>query len=120
MQTRIAEWVRSRLGDDAMSPQERGTRLLEEALELAQAVGVTSETALRLHGHVFSKEQGQIKQEIGGVMVTLLALAEGTGNDAYGCGLMELERIESLPPEKFKKRQDLNASLGIGAPVRPS
>lgn len=115
VQKRIRAWVESRLGNKAMDNHERGMRSLEESLELAQALGVTSDEAALLIRFVFMNDPGEIKQEIGGCMMTLMAAAEGTGYLASECALAELSRIETLPPEKFRKRQEHNAKCGIGA-----
>jgi NTP pyrophosphatase (non-canonical NTP hydrolase) len=57
------------------SKEERGLRLLEEALELAQATGVPAEKAARLLRHVYAKPPGAVPAEVGDVLNTLLALS---------------------------------------------
>jgi hypothetical protein len=117
MQHRIREWVETRLGKKAMEPKERATRVLEEAIELAQACGVDEVTASRLITHVFAKPTGEIAQELGGAALTLLACAESTGHALDLRALIELDRIETLPVERFRSRQQQNVDAGIGAPV---
>lgn len=114
-QPKMVEWVRTRLGYDAMDPHERAMRFLEESLELAQAVGITEDEIDKMRLHVYAKDVGRVGQEIGGVVTTLLTLAQSQDVDMNVAGLMEIDRIHALPPEKFRKRQELNASLGIGA-----
>jgi NTP pyrophosphatase (non-canonical NTP hydrolase) len=97
-----------------MGPHERGMRFLEEALELAQAVGVNLLEVERLTDSVYAKPKGQVAQEIGGVGTTLLALAESQNLSAYSCIMAEIERIHLMPIEKFRKRQELNAARGLG------
>lgn len=116
-QKRIRYWVESRLGIMAMDIRERGRRSAEENIELAQCCGVTEEEYLSLVKHVYSKPVGVIEQELGGTILTLLACAEGAGFVLSECADKELERIESLPPEKFRKRQAENVANGIGAPA---
>jgi hypothetical protein len=99
-----------------MDSKERATRMLEEALELAQAMGVDTYTAALLWNQVYSKPPGVVWQELGGAALTLLACAESSGEVLSQCADRELERIETLLPEKFQKRQDMNAQMGIGAP----
>ena len=55
-----------------------------------------------------------MRQEIGGLMVTLLALAESYHYEATGWFDEELRRIESLPADKFILRQLVNHAAGIG------
>lgn len=72
---------------------ERNHRFLEESLELVQANGCTQSEAHQLVDYVFNRPQGEIHQEIGGVMVTLAALCLALGRDMHKCGEIELERI---------------------------
>lgn len=53
----------------ANSPVERGARLVEEAIETAQAVDVPMEMVLRIVRRVYNKPVGAIPQELGGVIV---------------------------------------------------
>lgn len=92
-QWRVWSWMRSCfIRPDSTLPAQRSFRFLEEALELAQAVGTTREDAQRLVEYVYGRPVGQVRQEIGGVMVTLFALAESTGNSAAQAGEQELDR----------------------------
>lgn len=113
-QPKMVKWVRTRLGYEAMDPHERGMRFGEESFELLQAIGLTKEELIKLMDHVYSKEPGRVGQEIGGCVTTLLPLAESQNVDMNIAALMEIDRIHSLPPEKFQRRQELNVSLGIG------
>lgn len=118
IQKRIRRWVESRLGMAAMDLHERGMRSGEEQIELGQCCGVTREEYHALVDHVFDKPVGEIRQELGGTALTLLACADGAGYVLSECAIRELERVESLPPEKFRKRQAENVVNGIGAPMR--
>jgi hypothetical protein len=116
VQKRIRRWVESRLGMAAMDLHERGMRNSEENIELAQCCGVTEREYLALVRYVYSKPVGDIQQELGGASLTLLACADGAGYVLSQCADKELERIESLPSEKFRKRQAENVANGIGKP----
>lgn len=76
-QPRVDEWMQVTFGtkESARSTTERADRFLEEALELYQAAGNSRESAMLLTSHVFSRPVGEPVDEIGGVMVTLSALA---------------------------------------------
>jgi len=67
-------------------------RFLEEALELAQASGCSSEDAHRLIDYVFSRPIGRPELEVGSVMVTLAALCTAAGIDMNNAADRELER----------------------------
>lgn len=80
---------------------ERNHRFLEEALELVQSNGCTASEAHQLVDYTFSRPVGEIKQECGGVMVTLAALCLASDIDMAECGEVELSRI--LKPEVMEK-----------------
>lgn len=115
IQKRCRRWVETRLGMAAMEPHERAMRMLEEACELAQSLGVNREEAQKLLHVVYSKPPGDVRQELGGAALTLLACADACGELLGECAKREMERVESLPPDKFRKRQLVNAADGIGA-----
>lgn len=117
-QHRVYEWTLKVFGDAVTyNVRERGFRFTEEALELAQAVGVTRDEAVTLVDYVFNRPVGEVGQEIGGVMVTLAALANvcGPGEDIVGpCvsigfqAKKELKRIEQ--PEVMEKIRHKHAT----------
>src|SRR6185312_5264384 len=76
----------------SLTPEQRSFRFLEEALELAQAVGTTREEALKLVDYVYSRPIGQVGQEIGGVMVTLAGVATVCAELVNSCAEDELAR----------------------------
>ena len=118
IQARVRDWVVTRLGCAAMDPHERALRLLEEATELAQSLCVTRDEALRVVNHVHDKPVGLPVDELGGVIVTLLAAAAGCGLSLGACLDKELGRIEGMSPEIFRQHQADNAERGIGTPVK--
>lgn len=104
MQSRVWRWVVSTFGEPtAADVSERAMRFTEEALELAQSVGMSDATALRLVDYVWSRPAGEPSQEVGGTMVTLLTLAEQHGLDVLASALTEIARIET--PEVIAKCQ---------------
>lgn len=90
----VAEWCKDTFGVVCASdPHERGLRLLEEALEAAQAVKVSKDRAHLLVEYVYGRPTGEISQEISGVFITLLALSAANKLDAESCLMKELRRI---------------------------
>jgi NTP pyrophosphatase (non-canonical NTP hydrolase) len=78
------EWNVTVFGRDvAHSEVERGLRTLEEAIELAQASGVTAEQASHLMRHVYSKELGDVATEISDVLLCLLIQARMRNLDVW-------------------------------------
>jgi len=76
-----------------MDRTERNHRFLEEALELVQAIGCTQSEAHQLVDYVFSRPKGEPSQELGGVLVTLNALATAFPMPVDYCGEKELTRV---------------------------
>lgn len=74
----------------------RACRFVEEALELAQSVDIPAEDILLLVNYVYSRPQGNAANEIGGVMVTLAALATAAGVDLQDAAFAELTRIWAI------------------------
>jgi NTP pyrophosphatase (non-canonical NTP hydrolase) len=95
-QGRVAAWASMCFGQDAGDRKQRTHRFLEEALELAQSLDCTHEEAIELVDHVFGKPIGEPYQEMGGVMVTLAALANAAGLKMGRDGEEELRRISTL------------------------
>src|SRR5947208_5501519 len=92
-QRRVAEWLAACFPPSVCADRdERMHRFLEEALELAQASGCSSEDARRLVDYVFSRPIGRPELEVGGVMVTLAALCATAGIDMNNAADRELER----------------------------
>jgi hypothetical protein len=93
-QDEVNKWMIACFGDTIKNDRvERNFRFLEEAIELVQSNGCNRENAHHLVDYVFDRPTGEIRQECGGVMVTLAALASAAGIDMENCGSDELKRI---------------------------
>lgn len=113
-QTTVLDWTRRAFGHNvANDPIERARRFIEEAVELAQACGLSKTEARAIVDHVFGKPAGEIGQEVGGVGVTLLALCELHGISADRAEAEELGRVLRLPISHFRKRQNAKADAGV-------
>lgn len=100
----VTAWVRKVFTEkEATDVPERALRLAEEALELAQAVGVDAATLHRLVDYVMSRPAGKPAQEVAGTMVTLYAVAGAMGVDADSEFEKELVRIQT--PEVIERCQ---------------
>jgi hypothetical protein len=88
-------------------------RFLEEALELAQAIGCSNHDAHRLVDYVFSRDVGLPELEVGGVMVTLAGLCAAAGIDMNEAGDRELESNWSRV-DAIRRKQ---ASKPFGSPL---
>jgi hypothetical protein len=93
----------------------RGMRLLEEALEFAQAVNVPMEKCREIADYVYSRPAGEPSQELGGVAVTMLAAASSIGVHAHDVVQAEVSRVLAKSPEYFAARNQTKVDLGFTA-----
>ena len=105
LQDRVARWTVKCFGPRiATNKAQRNHRFLEEALELVQSLDCTKQDCLDLVEYVYSRPFGTPAQEVGGVMVTLLALCNANYMGAIDCAEMELARCwENI--EKIRAKQ---------------
>lgn len=116
-QAEVIVWARRVFGDDeAVSLPQRGLRLLEEAIGAFQAAGGNPGQAHRLIDYVFSRRAGVLSQELGGVGVTVLALAAAAGISADEAERMEIERVLSRLPEHWAARNAVKNAAGFLTP----
>lgn len=104
-QSRVQPWMMECFGPEISADRlERNDRFIEEALELVQASNYPKERALALVDYVYGRDQGEINQEVGGVMVTLAAHCLAHGVDMHEAGETELDRIWTKV-EKIRAKQ---------------
>jgi len=112
-QVRVMAWLRSRFGEEvATNRAERAARVVEEAIELAQAEGVPLFQIHAITFGVYSRPEGHAPQEAAGVMVTLLAWEGATGFDLETLLQVELARIELLSVDHFRLKHEEKAQAG--------
>ena len=117
-QTQVADWCVAAFGrDQAVSIAQRGIRLVEEAIEAAQASGCGREMVHKLVDYVYSRPIGELHQELGGVGVGALALAAAAGLCADECEATEVARIISKPLEHFAARNEAKNAAGFLVPA---
>ena len=71
----------------------RDMRFGEEAIELLQARGRSKEEVLRLVDYVYGRDIGEVEQEMGGVLSTLMAMASQNGTDLEKATKTEMARF---------------------------
>lgn len=114
-------WAVEVFGPIAADPHERASRFLEEAIELAHAVGLNRERVDGLTARVYSRSRGDVAREAGQVGITLLALCECLGRLSHGMSaeteeLREWARVTSIPAEEWRARQQAKAQQGLALP----
>lgn len=101
-QKHVAQWCVMVFGETiARNIKTRCYRFYEEATELVQSLGMTQDECTTIQKYVFGRPVGVPRQEMGGTMVTLAALAEPAGLEMWEDGWCEAHRCEQ--PEVIAK-----------------
>lgn len=113
--TRIAtDWVCRCFGDSHFKNVHiRSLRNVEEIVELAQAIGVPRDKILLCVNKVYDKPEGNIENEIGGSLLTLVVLCEAMGKDPEEMLEKEVRRVLAKSPEFFAKRNQDKIDGGL-------
>jgi glycyl-tRNA synthetase beta subunit len=97
---RTTEFLEKCWPGQPIQPQVRVLRFLEEALELAQSMGITKEKALEQVDYTFSRPVGEPTQEFGGTVFTLTNVGVALGLDLITEGHRSVDeataRIEQI------------------------
>jgi hypothetical protein len=113
-QWRVGTWCIAAFGqEEATNLPQRGLRLLEEAAETAQATGVPRDKATAIINYVYDRPPGSTAQELGGVQLCCLALAEAAQLDADECELREVNRVLAKPLAHFAARNKAKNDAGF-------
>jgi NTP pyrophosphatase (non-canonical NTP hydrolase) len=113
-QAAVFAWAQQAFTEEqATSLPQRGLRLLEEAIEAAQAAGCSRVMAHALVDFVFDRPPGELSQELGGVGVTVLLLAAAAGLSADEAERVEVERVLSKPLSWFAERNEAKNAAGF-------
>lgn len=123
-QARVKPWMLECFNEAiAADVVERCDRFIEEALELIQANGCPADRAHALVEYVYGRPQGDINQEVGGVMVTLAALCLATGVDMHDAGETELARvwtkIDKIRAKQASKPAGSALPVALATPPEP-
>lgn len=121
-QDRVKPWMLACFGGEITADKvERCDRFIEEALELVQAIGYSSDRAHALVDYVFGRPVGDPHQEVGGVMITVAALCLASGLDMDAAGEDELDRIwvniEKIRAKRAAK--PTGSALPVALPASP-
>jgi hypothetical protein len=98
---------------EATDLKQRALRLLEEAYEGYQACDGDPVMARKLLDEIDRRPVGTIFQELGGIGVTAMVLAQAAGVDFDNAVATELERVLSKPIEHFTKRNAKKNAKGF-------
>jgi hypothetical protein len=108
----VLRWAVATFGPVAESKHERVCRILEEALELAQAEGVPEDTARKILARAYSRPVGEPRAEYQGLCLTLQAYAELVEDPIRDAVMREFVRVISRSREEWRARHDAKAADG--------
>jgi NTP pyrophosphatase (non-canonical NTP hydrolase) len=103
-QESLLAWAVDTFGEVARDPIERSLRLIEEAAEVVQTVGLSKEEVLKVVERVYSRPPGALCNELGGLVMTTECLAEAMGYDLETQADWEYKRITSIPKEQWQRK----------------
>jgi len=112
-QKEVLEWVRTTFGESFLNDRERALRFIEESIELVQAIGLTSSDVVSILHHVYGRPVGDYSKEMGGVMITLEAMAEHLGVDLNRQSCLEWARVNDLPQSHFDAASERKQQAGV-------
>lgn len=119
LQETIKSWALRVLGRESFANNaERALRVAEEAVELAQCMGVEAADMHRLVDYVYARPAGTPAQEIAGTLVTLYAAAASVGVDAEEALRAEVERIHQPEIEDKVRRRQAEKRALVGGNYR--
>lgn len=109
MQQAVEEWYETLFKGtpEEHSHETLAMRFLEEAMELAQAMGVTRESALKQLEYTYGRPPGTVREEIAGTVMTLMHCGWSKKIDIQDAAVEELARINT--PEMRQKIYDKQA-----------
>jgi hypothetical protein len=107
------QWAVDTFGPVATHKDERLARFVEEALELAQAGGMSLETLDRILWRVYRRAPGEVAKEIGQAQATLECLAENLGLSADAEAEREFARVKGIPQDEWTRRHEAKVALQI-------
>jgi len=97
LQEKIGDWVAGTFGYEVLADkQERNARFFEEVVELMQVRGMTVAEMVAIIHDKMTKPVGELDQEVGGVLITFLALCESGDVDVDTAYANEWNRVQPM------------------------
>lgn len=116
LRIRVALRIKNFLGvKAALDRRERARRLVEEAIELAQAEGVPEHEVALIAQRVFSRPIGDPVTEGGDVGLTYLAWTHAAGLDMHALVTKRLDETANMRA-RIRASAAAKAQAGIGLP----
>lgn len=112
----VLGWAKRVFGSCVLSQKERALRILEEAIEVTQAAGINEDTVRRMVDRVYYRSVGNLREEMGGLLVTALAMCEVLGVDGDELERDEMERVLSLDESFIQEKHKAKVAQGLALP----
>lgn len=112
-QTWCWKWVEEVLTGRVFNRRIQAFRTLEECMELVQTQGLSLEDVIRQAHWTYSRPVGEVKEEVGGLLLSLYTLCENLGISADGCEADEINRVKSLSPDKVRAKEAAKQAAGL-------
>ncbi len=106
-------WAVQTYGPKARARRYQALRFLEEAMELAQALGLTYDDMDYVANYVNARRIGSANVEIGDVRLSLDILAESIGLSSEQCYEDCLTRIAALDSAQTRERDEGKIAAGL-------
>jgi hypothetical protein len=114
--SRALMWAVDMFGPVALDPDERAMRFLEEAIELAHALGLSHVTIQAIVKRVYDRPPGDVPREFGQTQMTFECLAKALKIDADDEATQEFYRIQSIPKAEWERRHAAKQAIGMALP----
>lgn len=108
----LLDWARNLWGAPAANPQERAMRVVEEAVEFAQAMEVNYSQAMAIVSRVYSRPVGVASAELGAVLLTAYSAAALLGYNPMHLLHTEVARVLAADRAKLKGKHDAKVAAG--------
>ncbi len=117
---KILDWAVQMFGPVAKNRDERAARVLEEAVELAQACGVSQDVCGKIITRVYAREHGDVRSEFGQLQMVLYSFAANENLNPDTEADIEFHRVSQWPKSHWDKRHAQKAKDGIAhlSPVK--
>lgn len=102
----ILHWAHSTFGPIALNPVERTLRIVEEAVEVAQADGCDPAMLHAIIDRTYSRPADSVEKELGGLLLTVYARCALVGLDPDAVLGKEIDRVLSKPREHWAAKHD--------------
>jgi NTP pyrophosphatase (non-canonical NTP hydrolase) len=115
----VLHWAKTTFGNVAMDPIERALRMMEEAAEVAQGVGVPLDMLQRTVTRTYQRPVDDPKKEVGGLLVTVYALCARLEIDPQEALEIEVERILNKDPQLWRDKHNIKVADGTSTAKAP-